>query len=87
MFYETIELMFVAFTWCSVVSKAENGSAGEEIGGDSDDGNADKGLVKLSKAERRAKIKKTRKEAKKQGKEVAATEVQPTPQAAVLVLY
>ncbi|XP_028788879.1 nucleolar complex protein 3 homolog [Neltuma alba] len=66
------------------VSKAENGSAEVEIGGDNDDGNADKGLVKLSKAERRAKLKKIKKDAKKQGKEVANAEVQPAPQAAVL---
>ncbi|KAI9116384.1 hypothetical protein K1719_012551 [Acacia pycnantha] len=66
------------------VSKTENGSAQEETGGDTTDGNADKGLVKLSKAERRAKLKKMKKEAKKQGKEVANTEVQPAPQAAVL---
>ncbi|XP_054814559.1 nucleolar complex-associated protein 3 [Prosopis cineraria] len=66
------------------VSETENGSAEEEIGGDNNDGNVDKGLVKLSKAEKRAKLKKMKKEAKKQGKEVADTEVQPAPQAAVL---
>ncbi|KAK4285685.1 hypothetical protein QN277_002353 [Acacia crassicarpa] len=66
------------------VSKTENGSAQEETGGDTTDGDADKGLVKLSKAERRAKLKKMKKEAKKHGKEVANTEVQPASQAAVL---
>lgn len=43
-------------------------------------------MVKLTKAEKRAKLKKMRKEAKQQGKEVAKAEVEETPQAAVLVL-
>lgn len=46
-------------------------------------GAADKSIVKLTKAERRAKLKKSKKEAKKQGKE-AEPEVQQTPQEAVL---
>ena len=46
----------------------------------------DKGMVKLTKAEKRAKLKKMRKDAKQQGKEVAKAEVEETPQAAVLVL-
>ncbi|KAL2328637.1 hypothetical protein Fmac_022064 [Flemingia macrophylla] len=51
--------------------------------GAQEDVEADKGLVKLTKAEKRAKLKKMKKEAKKQGKEVAK-EVEETPQAAVL---
>lgn len=43
-------------------------------------------MVKLTKAEKRAKLKKMRKDAKQQGKEVAKAEVEETPQAAVLVL-
>ncbi|XAR56909.1 hypothetical protein NMG60_11037554 [Bertholletia excelsa] len=44
-----------------------------------------KGFVKLTKAEKRAKLKKMRKEAKKQAKDVAKEEeVQQTPQAEVL---
>ena len=43
-------------------------------------------MVKLTKSEKRAKLKKMKKEAKKQGKEMAKTEVEDTPQAAVLVL-
>ncbi|KAL6272442.1 hypothetical protein ACE6H2_023134 [Prunus campanulata] len=46
-------------------------------------GAADKSIVKLTKAERRAKLKKSKKEAKKQGKE-AEPEVEQTPQEAVL---
>ncbi|XP_068320439.1 nucleolar complex-associated protein 3 isoform X2 [Pyrus communis] len=46
-------------------------------------GAADKGIVKLTKAERRAKLKKSKKEAKKQGKD-AEPEVEQTPQEAVL---
>ncbi|CAB4307427.1 unnamed protein product [Prunus armeniaca] len=46
-------------------------------------GAADKSIVKLTKAERRAKLKKSKKEAKKQGKE-AEPEVERTPQEAVL---
>ncbi|MGN6615094.1 MAG: hypothetical protein ACTHKC_08630 [Candidatus Nitrosocosmicus sp.] len=42
--------------------------------------------MKLTKSEKRAKLKKMKKEAKKQGKEMAKTEVEDTPQAAVLVL-
>lgn len=49
-----------------------------------EDGNEDTGLVKLTKAEKRAKLKKIRKEGKKQGKEVAKDEVEEAPQAAVL---
>lgn len=51
-----------------------------------EDGNTDKGLVKLTKAEKRAKLKKMRKEGKKQGKEVAKAEVEEAPQAAILVI-
>jgi len=53
--------------------------------GTAEDANADGGMVKLTKAEKRAKLKKMRKEAKKQGREVAKAEVEETPQAAVLV--
>ncbi|KAM5586743.1 nucleolar complex-associated protein 3 [Rosa sericea] len=60
----------------------------EEAGQDDEDDAADKGIVKLTKAERRAKLKKLKKEAKKQGKDSATpeveVEVEPTPQAAVL---
>lgn len=42
--------------------------------------------MKLTKAEKRAKLKKVRKEEKKQGKEVAKEEGEEPPQAAVLVL-
>ncbi|XP_056173997.1 nucleolar complex-associated protein 3 [Syzygium oleosum] len=44
----------------------------------------DKGLVKLTKAEKRAKLKKSRKEAKKQAKELPPDEVKDNPQRAVL---
>lgn len=59
----------------------ENDPSEEGAGEDVD---VDKGLVKLTKAEKRAKLKKMKKEAKKQGKEVAEAEVEETPQAAVL---
>ncbi|KAK6645744.1 hypothetical protein PHAVU_L001854 [Phaseolus vulgaris] len=52
--------------------------------GTAEDVNADEGMVKLTKSEKRAKLKKMKKEAKKQGKEMAKTEVEDTPQAAVL---
>ncbi|XP_057435299.1 nucleolar complex-associated protein 3 [Lotus japonicus] len=60
---------------------SENGPNEEEAG---EDENVDKGLVKLTKAEKRAKLKKMRKEEKKHGKEVPKAEVEETPQAAVL---
>ncbi|XP_061350345.1 nucleolar complex-associated protein 3-like, partial [Gastrolobium bilobum] len=60
---------------------SENGPSEEETG---EDGNADNGLVKLTKAERRAKLKKMKKEGKKLGKETVKAEVEETPQAAVL---
>ncbi|XP_047171543.1 nucleolar complex-associated protein 3 [Vigna umbellata] len=52
--------------------------------GTAEDAIADEGMVKLTKAEKRAKLKKMKKEAKKQGKEVAKVEVEETPHAAVL---
>ncbi|KAJ7948944.1 Nucleolar complex protein 3 like [Quillaja saponaria] len=63
---------------------SENGSKEEETGGAVKDGSVDKSLVRLTKAEKRAKLKKLKKEAKKQGKEVITTGVQETSQAAVL---
>ena len=60
----------------------------EKKGGDGEeeDGGGDKGIVRLTKTERRAKMKKSKKEAKKLGKQVENTEqVEATPQAAVLV--
>ncbi|KAF9682064.1 hypothetical protein SADUNF_Sadunf05G0069500 [Salix dunnii] len=59
----------------------------EKKGGDGEeeDGGGDKGIVRLTKTERRAKLKKSKKEAKKLGKQVENTEqVEATPQAAVL---
>ncbi|KAL9356762.1 hypothetical protein Peur_050015 [Populus x canadensis] len=54
-------------------------------GGEEEDGGGDKGIVRLTKTERRAKLKKSKKEAKKLGKQVENTEqVEATPQAAVL---
>ncbi|OVA07896.1 CCAAT-binding factor [Macleaya cordata] len=62
--------------------KSENASKEDE--GTADNG-TDKSVVKLTKPERRAKLKKSKKEAKKQVKEpVNAEEVQATPQADVL---
>lgn len=55
-----------------------------ETGEDDEEGTVDKSIIKLTKVERRAKLKKIKKEAKKQGKELAKTEVEQTPQAAVL---
>ncbi|GMI85129.1 NucleOlar Complex associated 3 [Hibiscus trionum] len=49
------------------------------------EGDVDKNMVKMTKAERRAKLKKSKKEAKKLGKEPAKTEeVQPTQQETAL---
>jgi nucleolar complex protein 3 len=61
------------------VAEKKGGDGGEE-----EDGGGDKGIVRLTKTERRAKLKKSKKEAKKLGKQVENTE-QVTPQAAVLV--
>lgn len=64
----------------------ENGEIEDEDGGVGKDG-VDKSIIKLTKAERRAKLKKGKKDAKKQGKDLSQTEqVQQTPQAAILVL-
>jgi hypothetical protein len=63
------------------VAEKKGGDGGEE-----EDGGGDKGIVRLTKTERRAKLKKSKKEAKKLGKQVENTEqVEATPQAAVLV--
>ncbi|XP_022717551.1 nucleolar complex protein 3 homolog isoform X3 [Durio zibethinus] len=52
---------------------------------ENEEGNEDKSMVKLTKAERRAKLKKSKKEAKKLGKELSKTEeVQPTQQEAAV---
>nr|GEW56984.1 nucleolar complex protein 3 homolog [Tanacetum cinerariifolium] len=59
----------------------------DETVGENEDEGRDNGIVKLTKAEKRAKIKKQRKEAKKQGKEVTGgeeEEVQQISQAEVL---
>lgn len=64
-------------------SKQSEG-AGE---GEGDTQETDKGLVKLTKAEKRAKLKKSKKEAKKQAKELPPDEVKDNPQRAVLVSY
>lgn len=69
--------------YAATKTESENGPNEKETG---EDGNADKGLLKLTKAERRAKLKKLKKEGKKQGTEMTKAEVQETPQAAVLVL-
>ncbi|XP_021888951.1 LOW QUALITY PROTEIN: nucleolar complex protein 3 homolog, partial [Carica papaya] len=62
----------------------ENGEIEDEDGGVGKDG-VDKSIIKLTKAERRAKLKKGKKDAKKQGKDLSQTEqVQQTPQAAIL---
>ncbi|KAL4294798.1 hypothetical protein HN51_045618 [Arachis hypogaea] len=62
-------------------AESQNGPSEEETG---EDVNDRKSLVKLTKAEKRAKLKKLRKEGKKQGKEVPKAEVEQTPQATVL---
>ncbi|KAG5550866.1 hypothetical protein RHGRI_009338 [Rhododendron griersonianum] len=64
--------------------KSENETNGEDIGDNEADG-ADKSFFKLTKAEKRAKLKRARKEEKQQAKEVAKVEeVEQTPQAEVL---
>ncbi|XP_068320438.1 nucleolar complex-associated protein 3 isoform X1 [Pyrus communis] len=65
-------------TAAKTTKASENDPTEEETSGA-----ADKGIVKLTKAERRAKLKKSKKEAKKQGKD-AEPEVEQTPQEAVL---
>lgn len=60
----------------------------ENGGNEAGDGGKGKGsILVLTKAERRAKLKKEKKEAKKQGKELSSRPqvVQETPQTAVLV--
>ncbi|KVI10244.1 Armadillo-like helical [Cynara cardunculus var. scolymus] len=57
----------------------------DETVGENEDVGRDNSVVKLTKAEKRAKFKKLRKEAKKQGKEVVEEEeVEPSSQADVL---
>lgn len=72
-------------------SKFENAKNADETVGENEDVSRDNGVLKLTKAEKRVKFKKLRKEAKKQGKdvteEVEPEEVQPNSQAEVLVLF
>ncbi|KAH7842812.1 hypothetical protein Vadar_009511 [Vaccinium darrowii] len=63
--------------------QSENALNGEDVGDNEADG-GDKSFLRLTKAEKRAKLKRTRKEEKKQAKEVAKVGVQQTPQAEVL---
>lgn len=80
--YESATLLYGAVS--KTTEKSENGRDTDD---EKDDSGADKGILRLTKAERRAKLKKSKKEAKKQGKELEKTEeVQETPQASVLVL-
>ncbi|KAK6929006.1 CCAAT-binding factor [Dillenia turbinata] len=66
-------------------SKADTAADEDQVDGALEDDDSNKSMVKLSKAERRAKLKKSKKEAKKQMKEQVKTEeVQQTPQAEVL---
>ena len=56
--------------------------------GDNEPHGVDKSVVKLTKAEKRTKIKRMRNEAKKQSKEVAeVVEVEETPQAVCAGTY
>ncbi|KAL0009173.1 hypothetical protein SO802_010675 [Lithocarpus litseifolius] len=75
------------YLYCSVLSvliKTSTLSEDSELG-DEEAGSTDKDLVRLTKPERRANLKKQRKEAKKLGRELEKVEeVQQTPQAAVL---
>ncbi|GAB2275563.1 hypothetical protein Dimus_010321 [Dionaea muscipula] len=57
--------------------KAENGGKEDEVDTDSHQEGGKETVVKLTKAERRAKIKKSRKEAKKQAKELSKEEDAP----------
>lgn len=61
-----------------------NASKPSEGEGEEHTNETDKGLVKLTKVERRAKLKKSKKEAKKQTKELPPEEVKDNPQRAVL---
>lgn len=64
--------------------KLENGDKEDESEED-EEGDGNKGLVKLNKAERRAKLKKKKKEEKKQANEQTTTEeVEQNPQSEVL---
>lgn len=65
--------------------KPENGDKEDDSEEDGDSNDRNKGIVKLTKAERRAKLKKKRKEEKKQGKEQTETEEEKQdPQAKIL---
>ncbi|XP_010531985.1 PREDICTED: nucleolar complex protein 3 homolog [Tarenaya hassleriana] len=70
----------------SKTSKASEDGDGKDKDNAEKDGDEDVSLIKLNKAERRAKLKKSKKEAKKHGKDLAeeAEAVEETPQAAVL---
>lgn len=75
------ELYYRTLSKCS-----NNGFNEDETGGVSDDKGAYQSVVKLTKAERRAKLKKSRKEAKKQVKEIVpnTVDVEQLPRAEVL---
>lgn len=65
--------------------KPENGGDENEVGEGEKDGGGNEGIIKLTKAERRAKLKKSKKEAKKEGKKLSKPEeAEQAPQVAVL---
>lgn len=89
-FYCQLHLNVTIYSFCSCVLDAakpsdapENGANEEEV----EEDQVDNGVLKLTKAERRAKQKKIKKVAKKQEDITKDEEVQPTPQAAVVVFF
>ncbi|KAF3438255.1 hypothetical protein FNV43_RR21016 [Rhamnella rubrinervis] len=77
------KLYYRTVTKASTTSENNVNEEGETGGDDKDDA-VDKSIVKLTKVERRAKLKKSKREAKKQGKEMDRTEEEQTPHATVL---
>lgn len=83
-------LLHLVYSLSSYVLDAAKLSDAPENGGNeeaTEEDQVDNGVMKLNKAERRAKQKKIKKIAKKQEDVTQAEEVQPTPQAAVLVFF
>lgn len=76
--------IFTLFLDSAKLSDAPENGGNEEA---MEEDQVDNGVLKLTKAERRAKQKKIKKISKKQEDVTQAEEVQPTSQAAVLVFF
>lgn len=89
-FFYDLHLHFTTYSLSFCVLDAAKTSEAPENGADEEaleEDQVDNSMLKLTKAERRAKQKKLKKVAKKQEDVTKAEEVQPTSQATIVVFF